>query len=210
MFWAPANFKSSQKELTSLWLWWQILNYLVLHGLYIYTNSYLFELYQWYKTPFWSVGVAVKLGLSGGQLFWPLPLNISAIYSAVDTCTHCVPIFCSVGVAVCMPPKQQDNGKWTPEKPSYNIGATVWLNCATGFKLTDSSISSATCGKDTQWSSPSPTCQGKSIVRHYGITYRYARFGLFVRWLKKLDCKIVPNRPFSSCLLPLFAKWLIS
>ncbi|KAJ7391864.1 hypothetical protein OS493_016154 [Desmophyllum pertusum] len=65
-------------------------------------------------------------------------------------------------IAVCMPPKQQDNGKWTPEKPSYNIGATVWLNCATGFKLTDSSISSATCGKDTQWSSPSPTCQDKN------------------------------------------------
>lgn len=67
---------------------------------------------------------------------------------------------CWFVVAVCLPPEQQGNGKWTPEKLSYNIGATVWLNCATGYQLTDPSVSSVTCGKDTQWSTPTPTCQG--------------------------------------------------
>ena len=64
-------------------------------------------------------------------------------------------------IAVCLPPKRQGNEKWTPVKPSYRIGETVWLNCATGYKLAESGVSSVTCGKDTQWSTPSPTCQGK-------------------------------------------------
>ena len=62
--------------------------------------------------------------------------------------------------AVCLPPTQDENGKWAPEKPSYRIGETVWLNCDTGYKLTDSGVSSVTCGKDTQWSVSNPSCQG--------------------------------------------------
>ena len=66
-----------------------------------------------------------------------------------------------VVLAVCLPPKRQGNEKWTPEKRSYRIGETVWINCAAGYELADSGLSSVTCGKDTQWSTPSPTCQGK-------------------------------------------------
>ena len=61
-----------------------------------------------------------------------------------------------------MPPTQQANGEWTPQKPNYQVDETVWLQCSTGYELTDQKVSSVTCGKDTQWSTPSPTCRGKS------------------------------------------------
>ena len=72
-------------------------------------------------------------------------------------------------VAVCMPPSSQANGKWTPQKPSYGIDETVWLRCSTGYELADQKISSVTCGKDTQWGTPSPTCRGKGRVPEYSV-----------------------------------------
>lgn len=66
--------------------------------------------------------------------------------------------------AVCMPPNQQPNGKWTPVKPNYQIDDTVWLECLTGYKLADQRLLSVTCGKDTLWSIPGPTCLGKRRV----------------------------------------------
>ena len=65
-------------------------------------------------------------------------------------------------IAVCMPPASQANGKWSPQKSNYGIGETVWLQCLTGYELADQKISSVTCGKDTQWGTPGPTCQGKA------------------------------------------------
>ena len=46
-------------------------------------------------------------------------------------------------------------------KPNYQIDDTVWLECLTGYKLADQKLSSVTCGKDTLWSTPGPTCLGK-------------------------------------------------
>lgn len=48
-----------------------------------------------------------------------------------------------------------------PNKPTYRIAETVWLNCDLGYKLADSDVSSVTCGKDTEWSTPNPSCQGE-------------------------------------------------
>lgn len=48
-------------------------------------------------------------------------------------------------------------------KPNYQIDDTVWLNCSTGYKLVDQKLSSVTCGKDTLWSIPGPTCLGKGV-----------------------------------------------
>ena len=48
-----------------------------------------------------------------------------------------------------------------PNKPTYRIAETVWLNCDLGYKLADSNVSSVTCGKDTEWSTPNPSCQGE-------------------------------------------------
>ncbi|KAK2570207.1 Adhesion G protein-coupled receptor B3 [Acropora cervicornis] len=63
-------------------------------------------------------------------------------------------------VAVCSTPSLEANGKWTPHKPRYQIGETVWLQCLRKrYKLANQTISSVTCGKDTQWSTPRPICQ---------------------------------------------------
>ena len=49
-------------------------------------------------------------------------------------------------------------------KPNYQIDDTVWLECLTGYKLANQKLSSVTCGKDTLWSTPGPTCLGKGRV----------------------------------------------
>lgn len=62
-------------------------------------------------------------------------------------------------VAVCLPPKLEENGKWMPPKPNYQIDETVWLTCLKGYEFADPKTSSLTCGKDTQWGTPRPLCQ---------------------------------------------------
>ena len=75
-----------------------------------------------------------------------------------------------VVLAVCSTPSLEANGKWTPHKPRYQIGETVWLQCLRKrYKLADQTISSVTCGKDTQWSIPRPICQGNVTYSVFSI-----------------------------------------
>ena len=74
-----------------------------------------------------------------------------------------------VVLAVCSTPSSEANGKWISSKPRYQIGETVWLQCLLGYKLADQTISSVTCGKDTQWGTPRPICQGNVTYSLFSI-----------------------------------------